>query len=445
MFVYFTMFTRAIILTTTHAFPLTRIRVRQPACRAFTHILSLPEKSYMPYSVEDDRILYDNRKLPPSELAAMMKRGERSVTKRLDHLKDRNTNGYKRLFCTSVGGEGDNETAKVSVKLTKCSEVLSRIKFDHGLIESEFMVDIYDRVDNVVERVPFDKENTSVSGNERQFVFAVPEHRIQAIYYKERCVWGRGDEQVDLMKSIYEIIGGYEEWEEERNRKRMELRKEVEQASFKLALEAGKDVWESWEGALQNIAGMMAEKGGAFRKGELETFTRDMLSSIDFLPSITLYLSSLAALAKEERMMGGGEVYLRMAMEIERQSSAGETLPTMQQAGMIEVVTLDENDLDESFVRGGGSGGQKVNKTASKVVLLHKPTNIRVSCQKTRSLEQNRKIARKLLREKLDEFLHGGESRSAVKGEVKKSKKAKNKARSARRRRKKEEKEWEED
>ncbi|GMH59410.1 hypothetical protein TrRE_jg8756 [Triparma retinervis] len=366
----------------------------------------------------------------------MMKRGERSVTKRLDHLKDRNTNGYKRLFCTSAGGGEEIENTK-GIKLTKCSDVLSRIKFDHGLVESEFMVDVYDRVDNVVERVPFDKENTSVSGKERQFVFAVPEHRITAIYFKERCVWGRGEERVDLVKSIYEVIGGYEEWEKERNRIRKELQMEVDQASFKLALEAGKDVWESWEGVLQNVAGVMVEKGGTFRRAELENFAKDMLEGIDFPSSIISYLSSLAKLAKEERTMEGGEVFLRIATEIERQSAGDETLPTMQRAGMIEMVSLDEKDIEESFVRGGGAGGQKVNKTASKVVLLHKPTGVRVACQKTRSLEQNRKIARKLLRERLDEFLQGGEARSAVKAEVKKSKKARNKARSARRRRKK--------
>jgi protein subunit release factor B len=113
--------------------------------------------------------------------------------------------------------------------------------------------------------------------------------------------------------------------------------------------------------------------------------------------------------------------YLKIAMEVRRSVVSEDNLPSMQQAGTIKQVELDEKDIEESFVRGGGAWGQKVNKTASKVVLLHIPTGVRVATQKTRSLEQNRKIARKLLREKVDEFLEGGEARSAVKAEVKRS------------------------
>ncbi|KZT44209.1 RF-1-domain-containing protein [Sistotremastrum suecicum HHB10207 ss-3] len=64
-----------------------------------------------------------------------------------------------------------------------------------------------------------------------------------------------------------------------------------------------------------------------------------------------------------------------------------------------QVPILKEEDLEESFVRGSGPGGQSVNKTQNNVQLLHKPTGIRVSCQETRSLQQNRKIARENLLE----------------------------------------------
>ena len=50
---------------------------------------------------------------------------------------------------------------------------------------------------------------------------------------------------------------------------------------------------------------------------------------------------------------------------------------------------------------GSGPGGQSINKTNNNVQLLHKPSGIQVKCQETRSLQQNRKIARKILLEKV--------------------------------------------
>lgn len=54
--------------------------------------------------------------------------------------------------------------------------------------------------------------------------------------------------------------------------------------------------------------------------------------------------------------------------------------------------------------KGSGPGGQSINKTENNVQLLHKPTGIRVTCQQTRSLSQNRAIARKILRDKVGAF-----------------------------------------
>lgn len=100
---------------------------------------------------------------------------------------------------------------------------------------------------------------------------------------------------------------------------------------------------------------------------------------------------------------------------------------------------LDESELTESFVRGSGAGGQKVNKTSSCVNLLHKPTGLRVDCQDTRSLQQNRKLARKRLLLKLDEYLNGSQSKTSLKNSVASSKKSKAKARSKSRLKKKKE------
>jgi len=64
--------------------------------------------------------------------------------------------------------------------------------------------------------------------------------------------------------------------------------------------------------------------------------------------------------------------------------------------------TIPESDLIEKFVKGRGPGGQAINKTNSSVSLIHIPTGIRIQSQPTRSREENRKIARKILGEGLD-------------------------------------------
>ncbi|MBI1321493.1 MAG: peptide chain release factor-like protein [Candidatus Hydrogenedens sp.] len=63
---------------------------------------------------------------------------------------------------------------------------------------------------------------------------------------------------------------------------------------------------------------------------------------------------------------------------------------------------LAESDCDESFVRGGGPGGQKVNKTASCVYLKHRPTGLEVKMQQARSQSLNRFYARRRLCELLE-------------------------------------------
>lgn len=55
---------------------------------------------------------------------------------------------------------------------------------------------------------------------------------------------------------------------------------------------------------------------------------------------------------------------------------------------------IRDEDLDETFTRGTGAGGQKINKTSSTVVLRHLPTGTEIRCQKERSQTQNRYWAR---------------------------------------------------
>jgi peptide chain release factor len=59
-------------------------------------------------------------------------------------------------------------------------------------------------------------------------------------------------------------------------------------------------------------------------------------------------------------------------------------------------------DLLESFVRSSGPGGQKVNKTSTCVVLVHRPTGLRVRCERERSQALNRFLARRMLLDKIE-------------------------------------------
>ncbi|XP_037038744.1 probable peptide chain release factor C12orf65 homolog, mitochondrial [Bradysia coprophila] len=74
------------------------------------------------------------------------------------------------------------------------------------------------------------------------------------------------------------------------------------------------------------------------------------------------------------------------------------------------VPKLNDEDLEEQFVRGSGPGGQAVNKTANCVILKHKPTGIQIKCHTTRMLHQNRQEARRLLIARLDNLWNGDDS-----------------------------------
>ena len=78
------------------------------------------------------------------------------------------------------------------------------------------------------------------------------------------------------------------------------------------------------------------------------------------------------------------------------------SLLTKEEKKMADLAIL-ESDLIEKFILGSGSGGQKINKTSSCVYLKHIPSGIEIKCQKERSRDLNRFLARRELCRRIEE------------------------------------------
>jgi len=78
-----------------------------------------------------------------------------------------------------------------------------------------------------------------------------------------------------------------------------------------------------------------------------------------------------------------------------------------QLAQRMAALGVREADIEETFVRSGGHGGQNVNKTSTCVMLLHRPSGLQVKSQSTRQQGLNRFIARKLLLDKIEAVRKG--------------------------------------
>ena len=76
----------------------------------------------------------------------------------------------------------------------------------------------------------------------------------------------------------------------------------------------------------------------------------------------------------------------------------------------MERLGIREEDIEETFTRSSGPGGQNVNKLATCVQLRHRPSGISVKVMRERSQALNRFLARRSLAEKIATQVHGEDS-----------------------------------
>jgi protein subunit release factor B len=79
----------------------------------------------------------------------------------------------------------------------------------------------------------------------------------------------------------------------------------------------------------------------------------------------------------------------------------------------LRALDIREEDLEETFMRSSGPGGQHVNKTSTCVRLVHRPTGLGVKVQTSRSQGLNRFMARRQLADRIEQQRHGEASPQA--------------------------------
>jgi uncharacterized protein (UPF0248 family) len=334
---------------------------------------------YREWTIQDDETLYTNRHLSTVKLASLLGRGLHGVESRIKKLSDVNSPAYSRLFGAS--SQQHQEGEEKSKGLTPVKEILRRIQWDPTLDGNEFTIVHYDRVDDSLRETNFNAENDSISSKERQYVSALPEHRIQSVKYRERVVWDK-EMRMDCVfgsmngkgETIDRVIETYDEWKrekeekEEANRRRYaEMVREItdilgedgvkEMKSMTSALlEREVDVI-SVRDYVKSIIGLYYDANRRMDAEEsvddtAETYDdEEELDSSDQTPIIHfLYVfSELVVLLPNEL---GREAILAEVETVLKSKEGDSTSSSSDLTGRLP--ELKEDELEEKFVRGSG-------------------------------------------------------------------------------------------
>lgn len=351
------------------------------------------ENLYLEWSLEHDQLLWQHRNESPAALAERLGHGLRGVKARLDKLKDVNSPAYERLFAADKKSQDD--ALKKKAKLVPVSEVLRRIQWYYSLSPTDFSMLHYDRVDDQVAESPLDAPSNSIKGSGKTLVDALSEHRLVGIKSKEQIVWDR-EKRLDIFFSgcgIEQVVETYDEWKKEKHAKETWLRQRQAEADVRFCKTLALDRYKQFKALLRDLkSNLMGPSVSS--KVEAETFVASSLAlfnEVQANPSASLKpsliprsdlealdcLSELVALSPNQQVRA--PVLNEISFLLQRIEGGPQQSPVAVAANSM-LPELNEDELTETFVRGTGPGGQKINKTNNKVLLVHNPTQLRVEC-----------------------------------------------------------------
>ena len=195
----------------------------------------MPENVYTPYSRKDDQYLWSRKDDDLSAVAEELGRGLKSVTSRLERLRNPKTEGHKRLFGIDEDDDLDAGVAAKRPGLRPVKDCIQRIIYDPLLQASDFSVGYKDRFQTAEKESAFDAPNQSIEGPERLFLLALPEHRISYIKFRKRLVWHKEQKLDDVFGSrggqrIQDIVASYDEWDSARTKRLRSARARAKRA-----------------------------------------------------------------------------------------------------------------------------------------------------------------------------------------------------------------------